>query len=418
MIGSLSYSPNDWEVPDHWRVQSLECICKGMSVGIVVRPADLYTESGIPCIRASNVFENRIDDRNLAYISKESNRKHVKSMVNHGDILVVRRGETGVACVVPESLDGANCVDLIILQPRNSIRPEFLSIFLNSEWGRFQFQMLEGGSALSFLGIRTIRRLKVPIPPLSEQDTIIEAIQSSYSSVDRSQKIVACLEDLKLGLMQRLLTKGIGHTKFKKTKMGVIPESWKVMNLGDFAAVFRQTIEPRDFPTETFELYSIPAFHKSGTPEIKRGDEIGSMKQLVNNDTILFGALNPRVPKVWFASSISELRRIASTEFICLEGNKSANSRFIYHLCQTSRLLTRSMSLTKGTTPSRMRVDRDAFLSLAISAPPIGEQREIVSILDTIDAKIEMEQEIMETFGELKKGLMQNLLTGNVRVSV
>ena len=78
-----------------------------------------------------------------------------------------------------------------------------------------------------------------------------------------------------------------------------IPEHWEAVPLQSVVTQARRSIDPREYPDEVFDYYSIPAYQDRGAPTLERGQAIGSQKLLVDPGTVLFGKLNPRVPKVW-----------------------------------------------------------------------------------------------------------------------
>ena len=113
------------EIPEEWDLQPAAAICKRIVVGIVVRPAQHYAASGVPCLRSLNVREDRIVGDEMKYISHDSNRQLRKSQLKSGDVVTVRTGYPGTSAVVPERLGGANCVDLIITTPGPRVRGAF-----------------------------------------------------------------------------------------------------------------------------------------------------------------------------------------------------------------------------------------------------------------------------------------------------
>src|SRR5579885_2210001 len=103
-----------------------------------------------------------------------------------------------------------------------------------------------------------------------------------------------------------------------------IPHHWKLALLEEICHKKIEVLNPQDFPDEIFEYYSIPAFQEQGAPTLMKGEYILSNKLLVQNKTVLFGKLNPRVLKVWLINSIVKNRKVASTEFIPLISGSEA----------------------------------------------------------------------------------------------
>src|SRR6266699_7084906 len=115
-----------------------------------------------------------------------------------------------------------------------------------------------------------------------------------------------------------------------------LPNNWRVASLGEISKATSETINPLYFPEEVFEYYSIPAFQERGLPVYEKGKQILSNKLLIQENTVLFGKLNPRVLKVWLVESTSKSRKIASTEFIPILANNDADPKFVYYICQSN----------------------------------------------------------------------------------
>ncbi|MBI4181313.1 MAG: restriction endonuclease subunit S [Chloroflexi bacterium] len=209
------------------------------------------------------------------------------------------------------------------------------------------------------------------------------------------------------------------HEGFKMTEIGLLPDEWAVVSLRKVATVNKVAIDPQIYPNESFEYYSIPAYQVSSSPILENGHNIHSQKLIVNAGTVLFGKLNPRVPKVWLVESTSNMRKLASTEFIPLVPMENLIvSGFLYYLAWSSYVMPKAQELVSGSTPSRQRVDTTAFGKIIIPLPLLPEQKAIAGVLSTIQKAIETQDKIIAAARELKKSLMRHLFTyGPVPVS-
>ncbi len=189
------------------------------------------------------------------------------------------------------------------------------------------------------------------------------------------------------------------------------PERWREESLGGLSGASSGTINPLDFPNELFEYYSIPAFQEQNAPILERGSAIFSIKLLVENGTVLFGKLNPRVLKVWLVDSESPNRRIASTEFLPIVSNGLAEPKFVYFMCHSDIVVSEARRLVSGSTPSRQRVDPSAFYEILIPLPPLDEQRTIARTLDAVRNTIEARRHELRLERERKAALMDYLFT-------
>src|SRR5260221_5381591 len=113
------------------RKVKLKQVCREITVGHVGPMATEYTESGIPFLRSQNILPYRLDVSKTKFISETFHRKLKKSALSPGDLLVVRTGYPGTACVLPESIPVANCADLVIIRPSPEINATFLCYIFN-----------------------------------------------------------------------------------------------------------------------------------------------------------------------------------------------------------------------------------------------------------------------------------------------
>jgi type I restriction enzyme, S subunit len=194
------------KIPRAWEVKTCQSICREIVVGIVVKPAQYYVEEGVPVLRSANVREEGIQMSDLVFISDESNTLLSKSILRTGDVVTVRTGYPGTSCVVPSHLDGANCVDLIILRPSAEIVPAFLALWTNSPFGRNQILKAQGGLAQQHFNVGELKTLLTAKPERDEQVRIVERIAMLGSRISLEVETGAKLSQLKSGLMADLLT--------------------------------------------------------------------------------------------------------------------------------------------------------------------------------------------------------------------
>jgi len=191
-----------------WDIVKIDEVCDEITVGIVVRPASYYVEDGIPSFRSLNIRPDKLSLENFVYIKSSDNDTVLsKSKIRSGDVLVVRTGYPGTACVVPPEFDGANCIDLIILRPKKQLVDcNYLSRFLNSEYGKAQALAGNTGLAQQHLNIGAIRQVKIPLPPLALQQQFARFVESVERIREQQGVSGNEIEGLCEGLMARAFT--------------------------------------------------------------------------------------------------------------------------------------------------------------------------------------------------------------------
>lgn len=164
---------------DSWRSMTVLDVCHDVKVGIVIRPTRYYTDStGYKAFRSMNVREFYVQDSDWVYVNQKGQDENPRTVVHTGDVLIVRSGNTGTACVVPEKYDGCSGIDIIIAVPNQKIiDPEFLCIFTNSPVGKAQISSLTKGMALTHFGAKSYAKLHINVPSLEEQHYIINQVK-------------------------------------------------------------------------------------------------------------------------------------------------------------------------------------------------------------------------------------------------
>ena len=195
------------EIPEAWTIRTAQEICKTISVGIVVKPAQYYMETGVRAFRSANVREGFVNDQDWVYLSEEGHRVNKKSILKTGDVLVVRTGYPGTSCVVTEDFDGCNCIDIIFARPiTETLNSYYMSLFINSPLGRNQVLRAEGGLAQKHFNVGELKKMILPVPPIKEQYEIQKRVSQYQNILDKNQQGLHHLLSLKKGLMSDLLT--------------------------------------------------------------------------------------------------------------------------------------------------------------------------------------------------------------------
>lgn len=197
---------------------------------------------------------------------------------------------------------------------------------------------------------------------------------------------------------------------------GEVPEGWRAPRLRELCRLRRDSIDPGESPSEMFRHYSIPAFDEGRGPKLERGRTILSGKFAVPAGSVLFSKLNLRIPRIWLPDVAPEdSRSVCSTEFLVLEPNPDQLSRrFLFHLLKSERLLNRLASGAAATTNSHQRIRPEDLLNHTVNLPPKSQQDSIVEVLDAIDEAIEKTEAVIAATEDVRKALLQELLTRGV----
>lgn len=151
----------------------------------------------MPAFRSLNVGELCIKDKEWVYFNREGNLLNSKSIVQAGDVLVIRSGAPGLACVVTPEFAGYNVIDLIIAHPDKAIiNSIFLAAFTNFGSGRNQISRMIGGAAQKHINVGRYKSLILKLPPKNLQDQFANFIQQLDKSKYRGLRSLVSMEEL------------------------------------------------------------------------------------------------------------------------------------------------------------------------------------------------------------------------------
>jgi len=406
------------KIPVDWEITSIEKICN-IKRGASPRPigdSSFFSATGRGWIRISDVTTTyKYLKRTSQYLSEKGVAGSVK--VNPGDLIMSICATIGK----PILLGIEACIhDGFVLFSGLSEKAdsEFLFYFLQNVENKFTTKGQVGTQGN--LNTSIVRKTILPLPPLSEQKKIAKILSTVDDAIEKTTQIIEKTKEVKKGLMQRLLTRGIGHKKFKKTEIGEIPEEWEVMPIKSIL-IKRKIKDPRNFPNQNFKYVDISsisneAFKITGYQVFEGKNAPSRARKEVKWKDIIYATVRPYLKRI--AVVPKELDgEICSTGFCVIRCNDIlSNYKFIFYILQTDWITETMADLQRGSNYPAI-TDKDLHDQL-IPLPEIGEQAKIAEILSSVDDRIEKESDHKDRLETLKKGLMQVLLAGRIRVKI
>ena len=405
------------KVPEGWKVVRLGEVAERITNGFVYGFSDIKKD-GIPITRIETISEGYIDKNKLGYISEELYPYIKKYHLKTGDILfshinsLEHVGKTAIYNNIPPFL--VHGMNLLLLRFKNSMcYPFFLIYLLKKENIRNEIKNLSG-QAVNQVSIKPfeLSNLNIPLPSLPEQRKIAEILETIDNAIEKTDAIIEKYNRIKQGLMQDLLTKGIDENwhirdekthKFKDSPLGRIPEEWEVVRLGEiFNIKAGGDIDELSYSDTRDKRFQYSIF--SNTLENK-GLYGYSDKFTYPENCITItgrGTLGHAIPRFEkFNAIIRVLVLIPKFEMNIVFISEYINNRISF--------VIESTGVPQLTAPK--------VAEYYIPLPSLAEQQRIAEILLQIDEVIEKEQAYKEKLEGIKKGLMEDLLTGKVRVN-
>jgi len=225
-----------------WPLQRIGDISRYVTVGYVGTQSNLFVDSGIPLLRGQNVRPYVLDLTNLKYISSEIHAKWRKSALKPGDVVIVRVGYPGTACVIPEGIGELNAASLVIVRPDPDLaNSQYLAYVLNSGFGKERIASLLVGSAQQVLNTGTVAAMEIPCPSLPVQIKIAILLSFYDDLIANNNRRIKLLEEIAQRLYREWFVdfRYPGHegALLVDSELGPIPQEWVVRNLFDVADV-------------------------------------------------------------------------------------------------------------------------------------------------------------------------------------
>ena len=409
------------KLPNSWKYQALKDIIEDTQLGVNVK-SSVDTE-GIPLLKMGNLT---IGDFNFNKL--ENTCEIIENIENYylkyGDFLFNTRN-------TPE-LVGKSAVwkwnDKKIIFNSNIMRINFienidsffLGYYFSSKRGWNKLKLISTGTtSVGAIYTKDLLKVKVPLPPLEEQKKIADILSTVDKKIAFVEENINATEELKKGLMQKLLTEGIGHTEFKDSELGRIPESWKVVKLEEVCTKIvgggtPSKNEPDYWNNGTIPWVTPSEFTKSKSNYISVTESKISEEGLKNSSATLLaiGTVIMSSRATIGECKINTIEITTNQGFISFQCNDLLNNLYLLYFIKQNK--PNILKISSGST--FLEVSRTSMKNFSIAIPPLEEQKQIAEILSTVDKKLENLKEKKQSFEELKKGLMQKLLTGEVRL--
>jgi len=282
------------------------------------------------------------------------------------------------------------------------------------------------GSEHKRFWISEYSKIKVSLPPLPEQHLIAEILETVDNTIEKTDKIIEKYKRIKQGLMQDLMTKGIDENwqirseethKFKDSELGRIPEEWEVVELGKVGEIVTgstPSTEKKEYYGDEYQFISPEDISekKHITKTIKRLSKLGfKISRKIPPKSICVVCIGSTIGKVALTTDNCTTNQQINT-IIPYKDVYDSESLYYFVLFYIQKPLIQEAGLQAVPI-----VNKNRFSQIKIPLPPLPEQQRIASVLSQIDEVIEREQKYKEKLERIKKGLMEDLLSGKVRVN-
>ena len=395
------------KIPEEWKMYSIgkDCSVKAR-IGWQGLTTSEYLQTGhYGLITSTDLIEGKVNWDTCVFVSEERYKQDTNIIVKNGDVLVSKDGTIGKVAVVsnlqyPTALNSG----VFVIRTKNKkITQEGLGLVFISPYFKDFIKRLTAGSTIVHLYQKDIVNFTFPIPTLPEQHRIASALTSIDNLISSLGKLIEKKKNIKQGTMQQLLT--------GKTRLKGFNEPWMEKKLGDIGSL---AMCKRIFQEETSEKGDVP-FYKIGTfgqqadAYITKGkyEQFKQMYRFPQKGDVLISAAGTIGRTVIYNG---EPAYFQDSNIVWLAHNgKYITNNFLFYIYQ------RTDWNTEDTTIARLY--NNNFNNTCIHFPSsITEQQAIANILSKMDNEITALETKKAKYEAIKQGMMQQLLTGKIRL--
>ncbi|EFB9285575.1 restriction endonuclease subunit S [Escherichia coli] len=407
-------------VPKGWSSVQAQDVCKSISVGVVIKPTQYYVPEGygVKAFRSANVREGFINDSDWVYFSHEGHAINKKSHLKTGDVLIVRTGYPGTACVVTPEFEGSNAIDIVIARPdMDKIIPEYLCAYTNSHIGKSQVLDLQGGMAQKHLNVGAYQVLKINLPPLREQKKIAQILSTWDKAISVTEKLLTNSQQQKKALMQQLLT---GKKRLLDENGVRFSTEWEFKRISEIATRVQRKNDAAEHPILTISSLSGFVRQDERYSRYMAGESVKNYILLKKGEF----AYNKGNSKTYEFGCIFDLEAyeagLVPHVYVCFRLKNGLSHRYFKYLFEADYLKPQLGALVNTGVRNNglLNIKPTEFMQTKVPVPCFEEQESIADMLYNSSRTIRVLQDKLACLKDEKKALMQQLLTGKRRVKV
>jgi type I restriction enzyme S subunit len=397
-------------VPKGWKEVYLKDITTVIQNGFSCKQDNLV--NGMPVTRIETISDGYVNFNRIGYTNVHENILE-PYLLQHGDILFSHINsvrQIGKVAIFESQKLLYHGMNLLLIQIKNNIAlPKYVYYVLSSRHAKSYFKKHSKQAVnQASLNQKDVGMFKLLLPSLKEQNKITSILSTWDKAIEKTTTLINSKAELKKALMQQLLTGKLRFKEFVKIKF------YKI-ELGKFLIPTPRSV-PR--PNAAYTALGIRS-HGKGTflkavenPETVMMDTIYEVKKddLIVNITFAWEGAIAIVRK-------SDEGALVSHRFPTYTFNREiAISEYFRHVIQTKRFVYELGLVSPGGAGRNRVMSKTDFLNIFVSIPSIAEQQKIAAVLNGIDKEIDLLKKQLECLKTQKKGMMQKLLTGEIRV--
>ena len=418
------------KIPSHWEVGRLK-FAGSFDNGLTYSPNDITDESGILVLRSSNIQQSKLDYNDCVYV-REAPKELI---VDVGDIIICSRNGSanlvGKCAYVDTQIKATYGAFMMRFKPVIDKRFAFYLFKTTTDY----YKGLFSTTTINQLTQGIISQMYIPSVPYLEQQAIASYLDKKCSEIDKAiatqEKRVELLKELRQNIITHAVTRGINHDAPLKDSgvewIGEVPEHWEIKRIKHCAQIFGR-IGFRGYTTQDLVLEGegpitlspsnmqgrmnydsctyLSWFKYNESPEIQ-----------IHNGDVLFVKTGSTYGKSAYVENLP-MEATINPQIVVFKDFKDCNSKFFYYLLTTDIVQSQVDNTVIGSTIPT--IGQEKIRNYVIPIPPLSEQQEIVSYIESqtarLDKSIEKAEHQIELLQELKQSIITEVVTGKRKV--
>ena len=401
-------------IPEDWDVRILEDMASKIGSGITPRGGvTVYKDEGRPFVRSQNIGWGSLKLDDIKFITDEIHSTFPNTEIKLNDVFLNISGASiGRSSYATIPLIGGNVNQhvCIIRTDKNKLNYLFLNKVLLSSIGQKQIDSFQSGGNREGLNIGQIKTFQIPLPPtLTEQKVIARVLSDTDALIQALEKKIAKKKHIKKGVMQKLLTPKENWIESKVASVGQPYGGMSGKTKADFS---------------NGNAHYVPFMNVMSNPIIDTGylDSVNinkgeSQNKIIKGD-LLFNGSSETPEEVGFCSAVLEQIDNLYLNSFCfgfrIFNTKQYDSLFLAYYFRSTLGRNFFYSLAQGAT--RYNLSKTNFLKSKLTLPIYEDQVQIATLIRDIDCEIENLEQKLSKYELAKQGMMQQLLTGKIRL--
>ncbi|MGE0930198.1 restriction endonuclease subunit S [Peijinzhouia sedimentorum] len=395
--------------PDYWKVKKLGKVANLTAGGTPKTRIPEYWGGDVKWMSSGELNLKKIHDVE-GRITELGLKNSSAKLLPTKSVLVGLAGQGKTRGTVAMNLvELATNQSVAAIIPKNEVDPLYLYYNLDGRYQELR-KLSTGDGGRGGLNLQILKSLILPVPPLSEQKKIAEILSTWDQAISTTQNLINELKLRNKGLAQQLLT--------GKKRLKGFGGDWEEVTLKEIAERITRKNDELDDTVVTISAQRGLVLQEDFFTKRVASETLTNYYLIHRGEFAYNKSYSNGYPMGAFKRLEYFEKAVVTTLYICFALKKAVNSDFMNHFFEAGLMIRPLMKIAQegGRAHGLLNIGIHDFFSLKLTIPSLEEQKAITAVLSEADKELKLHQKQLTTLKEQKKGLMQKLLTGEVRV--